>query len=371
MNGFAKIFASMLRSTVWVGQPRHRKLVWITLLMLADAEGNVWASVPGLARDAEVTNDEVEDALEHFRQPDKHSRTKDHDGIRIVDIDGGWHILNHHKYREIQSTKQQNDAKRARKYRASRKGKADDGFAPVEPERRSVTGNVTSVTHHAPNVTGRPREPERPSSFQAAEIARPSVTHHANHVRHGFPASVSDQSLEDPDVPEPDPIPSDPAKDRPAREAVSASVSGVTGNALPSGVFDAPVLQAQGQLTVEVPEWWTGPKARHEARAVEAGLDLALEADRFRSHNFQVPFPATPAGVDRRFDRWLIDGKVRAETERGRAFLQGQQAGGAPRRGRMATNGAAALQPDAGLTGFESLDLPQPEPERPRRATRR
>lgn len=367
MNGFAKIFASMLRSTVWVGQPRHRKLVWVTLLCLADAEGNVWASVPGLARDAEVTDDEVEDALEHFRKPDKHSRTKDHDGRRIVDIDGGWHVLNHHKYREIQSTKQQADAKRSRKYRASRKAAAG-GFEPVEAERRGVTGDVTGVTHHAASVTGRARAPERPTSLQPAETTSASVTRHAGHVRHAFPASASDQSLGDPSDPDLDQIPNHPAKDRPARASVSGGVTGVTGNGLPSGVFDAPVPQALPQQTFEVPDDWTGPKPRHVARCAEAGLDVELEADRFRTTHFQVGFPATPAGVDKRFDRWLIEAKVRAEVDRGKALANG---GGAPRRGRMPTNGVAALQPDADRTGFEALDLPEPAPERPRRAARR
>src|SRR6187551_367156 len=291
MNGFAKIFASMLRSTVWVGQPAHRKLVWITLLMLADAEGNVWASVPGLARDAEVTPEQVEDALEHFRQPDRYSRTKDADGRRIRDIDGGWHVINHHKYREIQSTAQQRAAQRARDYRA-RKAVAPVAAGGFEP----VTNSVTSVTHHARHVPdappegedtpsgvprrGRARQQPRPTGLQTPVIVPPSVTHHANHIRHAFPASASVDPLEDPD-PDPDLIPSDPAKDGPARE-------------VPAGE------------TIVVPPGWK-PKPRHAAKCAALGIDLQIECEKFRSTRFQRSFPTSISGVDKRFDRWILD----------------------------------------------------------------
>lgn len=377
MSGFAKIFASMLRSTVWVGQPPHVKLTWITLLMLADADGNVWASVPGLAKDAEVTVEQCDEALALFMAPDRRSRTKAHEGRRVSEIDGGWHIINHLKYRELQTRKQALHAARQRDYYERKKTvppPGAGGFDVVEPRVSSVSADApdAQVAVEAALYASKPSKPSKPSGRRSAKprgIARGRVSADAPD---DFAASASVISLAGSLDPDPDLIPSDPAKDRSARATpVSAGVSSVTGNGpLPSGVFDAPVLQAQAPLTVEVPEWWTGPKARHEGRAAEAGLDIALEADRFRSTHFQVPFPATPAGVDKRFDRWLIEGKVKAETERGRAFLQ-SPTGGGPRRGRMPTNGVAQLQPDEGRTGFEAVELPEPEPERPRRAARR
>lgn len=70
------------------------------MLALADKDGIVHASIPGLGDMARVSTDHAEAALSLLEGPDKYSRTKDHDGRRIEVIDGGWRILNHTKYRE-------------------------------------------------------------------------------------------------------------------------------------------------------------------------------------------------------------------------------------------------------------------------------
>lgn len=69
------------------------------MLSLADKSGEVGASVPGLARVANVSLAECEQALQCFLSPDAYSRTKDNEGRRIAVIDGGWRLLNHGKYR--------------------------------------------------------------------------------------------------------------------------------------------------------------------------------------------------------------------------------------------------------------------------------
>src|SRR3990167_4075212 len=46
--GFTKLFAGLVHSTVW-REDMHVKVVWITLLALADRNGEVLASIPGLA----------------------------------------------------------------------------------------------------------------------------------------------------------------------------------------------------------------------------------------------------------------------------------------------------------------------------------
>jgi hypothetical protein len=45
---FTKLFSSITESTVW-DEPDRVRLVWITMLAMADKHGRVWASVPGLA----------------------------------------------------------------------------------------------------------------------------------------------------------------------------------------------------------------------------------------------------------------------------------------------------------------------------------
>jgi hypothetical protein len=97
---FTKLFSSITESTIWVAPDAHR-ICWITMLAMADRMGRVWASVPGLASRARIGVDDTRAALASFLAPDPDSRTKDHEGRRIEEIDGGWRLLNHAKYRAI------------------------------------------------------------------------------------------------------------------------------------------------------------------------------------------------------------------------------------------------------------------------------
>jgi hypothetical protein len=97
---FTKLMSSITESTVW-GESSDTRVVWITMLAMADQHGRVLASVPGLARRAAVPLEACERALNRFQEPDPYSRTPDYEGRRIQPIDGGWRLLNHAKYREM------------------------------------------------------------------------------------------------------------------------------------------------------------------------------------------------------------------------------------------------------------------------------
>lgn len=70
------------------------------MLALKDKYHRVEASVPGLADFAKVAPERVLEALEVLKSPDPWSRTKEHEGRRIREVDGGWEILNGGKYQE-------------------------------------------------------------------------------------------------------------------------------------------------------------------------------------------------------------------------------------------------------------------------------
>lgn len=109
---FTKLFNSITESTIWV-EPAHTKIVWITMLAMADHVGRVHASVPGLANRAVVPLKDCEIALDTLLSPDRHSRTKDNEGRRIEPIDGGWRLLNYTKYRELIDEESVKESKRA------------------------------------------------------------------------------------------------------------------------------------------------------------------------------------------------------------------------------------------------------------------
>ena len=95
MTGYTKLFSSIIASTIWREDKEIIKIVWITMLAMADKNGTVEASVPGLADMARVTVKECEKSLKCLQAPDAYSRTKEHEGRRIEPIDGGWLVLVH------------------------------------------------------------------------------------------------------------------------------------------------------------------------------------------------------------------------------------------------------------------------------------
>ncbi len=118
MTGYTKLFGSILGSTIW-REDLATKVVWITMMAMADQDGIVKASVPGLAHLAGVTVEETESAVAKFLSPDPYSRSPENEGRRIEPVDGGWRLLNHSKYREKMSLDdlRERARKRQQKYR--------------------------------------------------------------------------------------------------------------------------------------------------------------------------------------------------------------------------------------------------------------
>jgi hypothetical protein len=122
VTGYTKLFNSILGSTIWREDPATR-VVWITLLALADRDGIAEASIPGLASFAGVSIGEAEAAVKKFLSPDPYSRSPEHKGRRIEAVDGGWRILNYDKYRFKMSKDDIRERDRIRKQRQRNRGK--------------------------------------------------------------------------------------------------------------------------------------------------------------------------------------------------------------------------------------------------------
>lgn len=136
---YVKLFSSILTSSVW-GESNSTRIVWITMLALADKDGDVRASPSGLARLANVSTSECQAALSRFLAPDPESGTPEDDGRRIEQRDGGWFILNYTKYRTLQDAEMRKAQWRegTRKYRAGRK----------EPESVNIGQHMSTARQH-------------------------------------------------------------------------------------------------------------------------------------------------------------------------------------------------------------------------------
>lgn len=156
---FTKLFSSITESTVWC-EPAGTRLVWITMLAMADRCGRVWASVPGLANRARVELEECQKALETFMAPDPFSRTPDHEGRRIEPIDGGWRLLNHAKYRALRDTEDRKEYKREwMRQRRQDESTVDRGVPPY-PQAEADKEKSFRPRQRARPTQGRTRKPE-------------------------------------------------------------------------------------------------------------------------------------------------------------------------------------------------------------------
>lgn len=112
-EGYTKLFSGIVMSTVWT-YDSDTKVVWVTLLAMADERGNVIGTVPGLAKMAGVPVEAARKAMAIFLAPDPDSGSKEFDGRRIEVIDRGWRLLMHAKYRALRSREEKLEADRVR-----------------------------------------------------------------------------------------------------------------------------------------------------------------------------------------------------------------------------------------------------------------
>lgn len=115
---YFKCFSDIIQSSLWAEDAETCK-VWITMLALANQDGVVRATAPGLSHEARVPLDRTIEILKLLESPDPHSRTPDNEGRRIERTDGGYLILNYLKYRSLHDddTRRANDRERQRRHR--------------------------------------------------------------------------------------------------------------------------------------------------------------------------------------------------------------------------------------------------------------
>ena len=120
MPGYTKLFSSILMSSIWE-ESAETRIVWVTLLALADQHGHIDGTVKSVARVARVPVKTCENALITFLSPDPDDRSGVADGRRIEVEAGGWRLVNYGTYRHRMSEdeRRERDKMRKRAVRAS------------------------------------------------------------------------------------------------------------------------------------------------------------------------------------------------------------------------------------------------------------
>jgi hypothetical protein len=105
---YSKLYSSIVHSSLWT-ESDHIRLLFITLLAIADREGYVYGSRNGLLRLANLDVDECDedDPFEALMSPDKDSsdlmRNPENEGRRIERVPSGFRILNYEYYRGLRN----------------------------------------------------------------------------------------------------------------------------------------------------------------------------------------------------------------------------------------------------------------------------
>jgi len=208
MAGYTKLFNSILASTIWRSDDKTR-IVWITLLAMADKDGICEGSIPGLADLARVSVEDCEAALAELMAPDKYSRTTEYEGRRIEPVDGGWLLLNHAKYRakmsedDIREKNRQRQAKWREKHKSNASSNAESqdvtlSNAESRQSRHTEAEAYTKTKEEEKNIVANAPSSKTPkkesdhlddssSSEETKSSAPPTdhqrlMTHHADRV---------------------------------------------------------------------------------------------------------------------------------------------------------------------------------------------
>lgn len=166
---YTKLFSSIVNSTIWQEDDPTR-IVWITMLATADKNGEIHASIPGLARLAGVSIQATEAALVKFLAPDRYSRTQDDEGRRIDSIDGGWMLLNYQKYRRMASLDEQAEKNAERQRRFRERHKRNSIVTPSDE-----SNDTSNAELHENNAQNRQAEADSEAEAQAEEKSQPNL----------------------------------------------------------------------------------------------------------------------------------------------------------------------------------------------------
>jgi len=144
---YTPLCRGLVLSSIWCCEPDHVRILWITMLALAEDDGYVGASLPGLAQAARLTIDQVKDALERLQKPDPDSRSLENDGQRVFPDDRGWVLPGVPRYRQLVKTERQRElaAERQARFRENQT-KNKDSNAHVTQSNDDVTQSNIPVT---------------------------------------------------------------------------------------------------------------------------------------------------------------------------------------------------------------------------------
>lgn len=101
---YSKLHSSIVNSSLWT-QADSVRVLFVTLLAIADREGYIYGSKIGLSRIANIKADDIDFSFSTLLLPDPDScdliRSPENEGKRLEEISGGFRLLNYEYYRGL------------------------------------------------------------------------------------------------------------------------------------------------------------------------------------------------------------------------------------------------------------------------------
>jgi len=170
------------------------------MLAMADRNGEVQCTIPGLADRAKITLEQCEIGLSRFQQPDKYSWSRESEGRRIREIAGGWELLNHRKYRDMLSLedRRDRDAVRQRNWRAKNKSVTprDDCDASLKSRHTDTDVDLDTDTKALKSNTVALRAPRKQLTILPENFS-PNETNIKNAERLGLDLQACTEAFKD------------------------------------------------------------------------------------------------------------------------------------------------------------------------------
>ena len=145
MSKFCLLFEKTLRSSLWRCETPETRIVFLTMLMLKDADGKVETSRVGLRDMANVSQEQFESALEIMLSEDDEDSSKVDGGRRVKEIPGGFQIVNNDLYRFSTEAKrafwaaQKAEQRAAKDKEEKERGQFEAGYESEKAKRKKRT----------------------------------------------------------------------------------------------------------------------------------------------------------------------------------------------------------------------------------------
>lgn len=165
---YAKLYATILRSSIWLEDDETR-LLWIAMLAAADEQGYVFGSPAGMAHTARIPVEATKAALLKLASPDPDSsdlsENPENEGRRIEVVDGGWRLINYARYRAIRDSEERREQNREAKRRQRERESAKVS------QRQPVSAKISPSESYSESES----DTEKKKEGERARFAPPSL----------------------------------------------------------------------------------------------------------------------------------------------------------------------------------------------------